>query len=75
MPKDVDGSLDGKNLTALYIFIYIVYICIICRCVCVLMTILEKVIKLARSLRICIIDYRTYSIDFHIDFSYFFVSF
>lgn len=42
-------------------------------CDCVLMTILEKVIKLARSLRICIIDYRTYSIDFHIDFSYFFL--
>lgn len=79
MPKYVDGSLDGKNLTALYIFIYIVYICIICRCQCVcdcvLMTILEKVIKLARSLRICIIGYRTYSIDFHIDFLYFFVSF
>lgn len=45
-----------------------------CVCDCVLMTILEKVIKLARSLRICIIDYRTNSIDFHIDFSYFFVS-
>lgn len=44
-----------------------------CVCDCVLMTILEKVIKLARSLRICIIDYRTNSIDFQIDFSYFFV--
>lgn len=33
---------------------------------------IRKVIKLARSLRICIIDYRTNSIDFHIEFFIFF---
>lgn len=33
-------------------YIYIVYICIINVCLCRLMTILEKVIKLARSLRV-----------------------